>query len=169
MRERIAIWAIVVCMMAALPSCYSFKEGQVDPNLQTVSIYNFTNISLNGNSAVTQELSEALRNRFLTQTRLRLVNRGGDIEFRGMVTQYNVQGTALTANQSTNQNRLTITVSVEFVNNVNDAESWPQNKSFTAFADFDSSRNFSDAEDELQEAIYAQLVEQIYNAALVKW
>lgn len=152
-----------------MTSCYSFKEGQLDPNLTTVSVYNFTNISLNGSSAITQELSEALRNRFLTQTRLRLVNRGGDIEFRGIVTGYDVRGTSITSNQTASQNRLTLTVSVEFINNINPDESWEQNKTFSAFADFDSNRNFTDAEDELQEVIYAQLVEQMYNAALVKW
>lgn len=169
MRLQLAIGTLLLGVVLMATSCYSFKEGQVDPNLQTVTIYNFNNVSLNGNNAITQEMSEALRNRFLTQTRLRLVNRGGDIEFRGTVTQYNIEGVAITSTRTTAQNRLTISVTVEFINNIDPDESWEQKKSFSAFADFDSSQNFSDVEDQLQETVYQQLVEQIYNAALVKW
>lgn len=164
---RIAPLVLLMCLMWLMPSCYSFKEGQIDPNLQSVSIYNFTNTSLNGNSAVAQKLSEALRNRFLTQTNLKLVDRNGDIEFRGTIVGYDIVGTAISSNETTNQNRLSVTVNIEFVNNQDEKQNFTQR--FEAFADYDSSRNFADVEEELQDDIFFQLVEKIYNKALVNW
>lgn len=162
-------WSLIIIVVGlwALQGCYSFKEGQVDPNLNTVSIYNFTNTSLNGNSAVAQRLSEALRTRFLTQTNLNLVNRAGDIEFSGTVVGYDIVGTAISANETTNQNRLKVTVSIEYVNNIDNSKSFTQR--FDAFADYDSNRNFVDVEEQLQDDIFFQLVEQVYNKALVNW
>lgn len=147
--------------------CYSFKEGQIDPNIKSVAIANFTNTSLNGSSIVSQRLTDALKDRFLTQTSLTLTNRGGDIEFSGNITGYDIRGTGLNANSSTDQNRLTVTVRVEFINNIDDKDSY--SKSFSAFADYDSSQNLASVENELLDLIFFQLVEQMYNEALMKW
>lgn len=164
---RIAPLLILMFVVWLMPSCYSFKEGQVDPNLKSVSIYNFTNTSLNGNSSVAQRLSEALRNRFLTQTNLKLVDRNGDIEFRGTIVGYDIQGTAISANETTNQNRLVVTVNIEYINNQDETKNFSQR--FDAFADYNSSQNFADVEESLQDDIFFQLVEKIYNKALVNW
>ncbi len=160
---------IVLCTSIILlfASCYSFKEGRIPPEIQTVSVYNFTNQSSNGNAQLNQGMTDALRNRFITQTSLRLVPSGGDIEFSGIITGYNIVGTAPTANQVTALSRLTITVQVSFVNNTKPGDQWSQN--FSRFADYSSTQSLLDVESQLLQDIYLQLVEDIYNKALVNW
>lgn len=163
---------IVLCTLLLLQaSCYSFKEGRIPPEIQTVVVYNFTNTSQNGNAQLNQGMTDALRNRFITQTSLRLLpadgTNEGDIEFRGAITGYNVTGTAATANQTTALSRLTITVQVEFTNRTKPGDQW--NQSFSRFADYSSTQNLLDVEAQLLQDIYFQLVEDIYNKALVNW
>lgn len=158
---------LLVFLVLLQSSCYSFKEGRIDPLIQTVSIYNFTNQSSNGNAQLNQGMTDALRNRFITQTNLRLVPAAGDIEFSGVITGYNIQGTAPIANQTTALSRLTLTVKVDFVNNTKPGDQWSQ--SFSRFADYSSSQSLLDVEAQLLQDIYFQLVEDIYNKALVNW
>jgi len=161
---------IVLCtsmLLLMFTSCYSFKEGRIDPLIQTVTIYNFTNQSANGNAQLNQGMTDALRNRFITQSNLRLLPAGGDIEFSGIITGYNVSGMAATANQTTALSRLTISVKVDFVNNTKPGDQWSQ--TFSRFADYSSSQSLLDVEAQLLQDIYFQLVEDIYNKALVNW
>lgn len=158
------LWCVVLLQLCG---CYSFKEGRIAPEIQTVSIYNFTNQSANGNALLSQGMTNALRNRFITQTSLRLLPSQGDIEFSGVITGYAVTGTAPAANQTTALSRLTITVKVDFVNNTKPGDQWSQ--SFSRFADYSSSQNLLDVEEQLLQDIYFQLVEDIYNKALVNW
>lgn len=159
---------VVLCMSILLfQSCYSFKEGRIAPEIQTVSIYNFTNQSANGNAQLNQGMTDALKNRFITQSNLRLIPSGGDIEFSGVITGYSVTGMAAQANQTTALSRLTITVQIDFVNNTKPGDQWSQ--SFSRFADYSSTQSLLDVEAQLLQTIYFQLVEDIYNKALVNW
>lgn len=162
---------LMLCTLFLFTSCYSFKEGRIPPEIQTVKVFNFTNQSSNGNTQLNQGMTDALRNRFITQSSLRLLpvdsDVDGDIEFRGVITGYTVLGTAAAANQTTALSRLTLTVRVDFVNNTKPGDQWSQ--SFSRFADYSSTQNLLDVEAQLLQDIYFQLVEDIYNKALVNW
>ena len=116
-------------------------------------------------------MTDALRNRFITQSNLRMLpidsEVDGDIEFKGSISGYTVLGTAAAANQTTALSRLTLTVKIDFVNNTKPGDQWSQ--SFSRFADYSSTQNLLDVEAQLLEDIYFQLVEDIYNKALVNW
>lgn len=163
----------VLCTFLVLffTSCYSFKEGRIPPEIQTVKVFNFTNQSQNGNTQLNQGMTDALRNRFITQSNLRMLpvnsDVDGDIEFKGAITGYTVLGTAANANQTTALSRLTLTVKIDFVNNTKPGDQWSQ--TFSRFADYSSTQNLLDVEAQLLEDIYFQLVEDIYNKALVNW
>ncbi|MDX2000791.1 MAG: LptE family protein [Chitinophagales bacterium] len=164
------IGAIIILFVGLLQtSCgvYSLSEGRIPPEIKTVTVYDFGNTSLNASNIIAQKMTNQLKDRFLTQTNLKLVNIGGDIEFKGVITAYEIRGNAPTANQTTALNRLTITVKVEFTNNTNEQGNYSEN--FSRFAEYESSRNLIEVEESLQNQIFAQLVEDIYNKALVNW
>jgi len=65
------------------------------------------------------------------------------------------------------QTRLTVTVKVKYVNNTDHEDDWE--KSFSAYADYDSTRMLSDVEEELMVEIIEQLVEDIFNTSIANW
>ncbi len=66
------------------------------------------------------------------------------------------------------QNRLTITVKVTFTNAIDQTLSF-NNKSFSSYADYDSSQLLLDVQDQLIEEIVEKLVNDIYMAAAGNW
>jgi len=168
-----SIFLLLCCLLfvvgCVLSSCkvYSFTGASVLPDIKTVSVQNFNNQSENGNTAVSQNLTDQLRDKFISETNLTVINSGGDIEFRGTITGYSIRGQAPTAEQTTAINRLTITVKVDYANSMNEGENWT--KSFSRYNDYESTRTLAEVEQELYSDINAQLAEDIFNKAFVNW
>lgn len=162
----ILLSSVVCCLM---PSCkvYSFTGASITPDIKSVTVRNFANQSENANMTVGQNLTDLLKNKFLTETNLNLANSGGDVEFSGVITNYSIRGQAPTADQTTALNRLTITVKVDYVNNMNEKENWSQ--TFTRYADYESTENLATVEADLMNTINTQLAEDIFNKAFVNW
>lgn len=157
-------------MVFLVSSCslkYSFTGGSIPENAKTVSIAFFDNNSALGPSTIGQTFTENLRDLFQSQTRLELVNVNGDLAYEGSITGYVIQPIAIQGNQTAAQNRLTITVKVDFVNQVQENKNF--NQSFTRFADFNSSQDLSSVEDALIQEIFDQITQDIYNKTLGDW
>lgn len=146
---------------------YSFTGASISPDIKSVTIQNFKNQSENANTAVNQNLTDLLKNKFLTETNLKLASSGGDVEFSGVITGYSIKGQAPTADQTTALNRLTITAKVDYRNNVNEKENWSQ--TFTRYADYASTENLATVEADLMNTINTQLAEDIFNKAFANW
>ncbi|HRU61802.1 MAG TPA: LPS assembly lipoprotein LptE, partial [Bacteroidia bacterium] len=65
------------------------------------------------------------------------------------------------------KNRLTITVSVKYTNTKDEKQSFES--SFSRFTDYSSSVNLAAAEDELVREVFDQLVDDIFNKAVINW
>ena len=66
------------------------------------------------------------------------------------------------------QNRLTVTVKVSFTNRKYPEDNF-ENKSFSAYADYDSTNSLDAVEQTLCEEIIDKLVEDIFNATVAQW
>lgn len=163
------LWCGLWSLAGELSSCkvYSFTGASVSPDIKTVTVINFSNQSENGNTAISQNLTDQLKNKFISETNLTIVGSGGDLEFSGTITGYSIQGQAPTAQQTTALNRLTITVKVDCANRRNEKEGWSQ--TFSRYSDYESIRNLADIEQQLYTEINAQLAEDIFNKAFVNW
>ncbi len=157
----------ICCLFALVAvSCYSFKGGSIPPEVKSVSIRNFINESQNGNTALSQDLTDRLRNKFLNETRLSLAD-NGDWIFEGRVTGYVVSSQAPSGDNATALGRLTIRTKMKFTDRLNEKNSWEQ--SFSAFADYDISQVLADVEDGLLEDINEQIIVDIFNRATTNW
>lgn len=166
------VFKIVWCLLllTAVISCrvnYSLSGASIPENVKTVSIEYFENQAALTNPNFPQIITEALRDKFLTQTRLKLVNSDGDVHFRGVVTAYQSAPVAVGGNDQASLNRLTISVVVSYENKLNEDQNF--NQSFTRFADFAASQNLSSVEDALMNEIASQLVQDIFNRAFLNW
>ena len=159
----------ILMVMSSLTSCglYSFNGVSISPEVKTVSVDFFENRASIIVPSLSQSFTETLRDKFINETNLELVQKNGDLQFLGDITRYSISAIARTGSQTTAQSRLTVTVQVEFVNKKNEKEGWKQ--SFTKFENYDSNIDLSSVEDQLIETINYQIVEAIFNKAVVNW
>lgn len=161
---------IVLLLTAALSSCgsYSFTGGDVG-DAKTVSIDFFPNYADIVQPTLSQTFTEKLRDIFLQQTPLELVQNGGDLHFEGSIVDYSIKPISAQASEigQVAKNRLTITVNVIYVNKLDDKKSFEQR--FSKFADFDANAELSQVEGELIDQITQELSENILNTSIGNW
>ena len=164
MAMSLAVTALIV------HSCgiYSFTGTSIQPEVKTVTINYFEYKALKVNPSLSNQMTEAMQDKFLKLTKLEQVEMEGDIEIIGTITGYDVKATAVTANESVAQNRLTVSVKVSFVNRKFPEDSF-DDKSFSAYQDFDATQSLESVEATLCEDIVEQLCEDIFNATVAQW
>lgn len=149
---------------------YSFTGASISPAVKTVSIANMPNNAGLVVPTLSRTITEALRDYFTSQTNLVLVDRNGDLNLEGTITQYAVQPVAIQGNETAAMNRLTITVNIKFSNKTapNDpAQNWES--TFSRYQDYSSSFNLVTVQDGLISEITSQMVQDIFNKAVVNW
>ena len=144
---------------------YSFSGGKIPG--KTVSVALFDNDAEIVVPSLAQSFSEALKDRFISQTNLRLVQRDGDVSFSGAITSYRITPVAIQGNETAAQNRLTISVRVEYVNNVETEQGWTE--TFNQWSDFSSGESLSSVESTLIEDINSKLTTDIFNKVASNW
>ena len=151
-----------------LVSCsggYSFTGAEV--TAKTIIIDYFPNRASLVQPNLSNVFTETLKDKFVSQTSLELVNYGGELKLEGEITNYKVTAQAFQGNETSAQNRLTITVKVKFTN-LNDPDK-DFETNFSRYADFESSQSLSTVESQLIEEITEELAVDIFNKALVNW
>ena len=84
------------------------------------------------------------------------------------MTGYDVKATAITANEQAAQNRLTVNVKISFINRKYPEDNF-ENKSFSAYADFDAMQTLDAVESSLCEEIVEKLCDDMFNATVANW
>lgn len=141
--------------------------ASISPDTKTINIRYFQKSAALGPSSLSQTFTEKLKDKFISQTSLSLVTSNADLTLEGSITAYNVTPQAIQVNETAAQNRLSITVSAKFTNIKNEKQNFET--SFTRYADFSSSSNLTAVEDELISQINEQLVDDIFNKAVINW
>ncbi|MCL1937995.1 MAG: LPS assembly lipoprotein LptE [Candidatus Azobacteroides sp.] len=159
--------ALFVC---ACSFSLSFQGGRLNYDLvKTIVIHEFPNRAPLVYPLFSQMLDQSLRNRFIEQTRLTPVSSNGDIEIEGEITNYEIQGKAVTAAEDTyaSMTRLTATVHVKYTNNKEANGNVDQ--SFSTFREYPSSSSLDEVQNQLVQEIVDELVDLIYNATVANW
>ena len=147
---------------------YSFTGTSIQPDVKTITINYFEYKALKVNPSFSNQITEALKEKFTKLTRLEQVDMDGDLEIIGEVTGYDVKATAVTANEQAAMNRLTVNIKINFVNRKYPEDNF-ENKSFSAYADFDAMQSLESVESSLCEDIVEQLCEDVFNATVANW
>ena len=167
---NISAIAVLLCMLCVLQGCkggYSFTGTSIAPDVQTVSIDYINNMAMIVYPPLSNLLTESLKDKFTRTTRLSLVSYDGDLHFEGEITGYDVTSMGVTANEVASINRLNVTVKIRFTNNKDEKQSY--DKSFSSYADFDSSKPLDSVQAELVDEIVKKLIEDIFNNAVANW
>lgn len=159
--RHIARYIIVILAATLAAACgykvtYNLTGGSIPPDAKTFSVAYFPNNAPMVAPTLSTTLTEALRDKFSRQTRLQQVDEGGDFAFEGEITNYSSTTASVSSGDYALQNRLTITVKVTFTNAIDQTLSF-NNKSFSSYADYDSSQLLLDVQDQLIEEIVEKL------------
>ncbi|MBL7928502.1 MAG: LptE family protein [Bacteroidia bacterium] len=160
---------LVICFYLVATGCknYSFTGASVSPDVKTVSIAYFPNRASLVQPSLSQAFTEKLRDKFTSQTNLTLKEGEADLLFEGFISDYQTNPTAIQGNDNAALNRLTISVMVKFINTKDPKQDFET--SFSRFADYSASQNFATVEQDLISQINSQLVDDIFNRAMVNW
>lgn len=135
--------------------------------VKTITIAEFPNRAEYVYAPMATEFNQKLKDMFIQQTRLQLVNANGDLEIDGEITGYNQYNESVAADGYASKVKLTMTVNVRFVNNTNHEEDFEQQ--FSAFQTYDSSLLLTDVQDDLINKMIKDITEQIFNATVANW
>lgn len=163
-----AITASLIAISCGYKVTYNLSGGSIPPEAKTFSVAYFPNNAPMVAPTLSNVLTEGLRDKFSRQTRLEQVEEGGDFAFEGEITNYTSTTASVSSGDYALQNRLTITVKVSFQNAVDQTLSFNA-KTFSAYADYDSSQLLVDVQDQLIEDICEDLINDIYMAATGNW
>jgi hypothetical protein len=111
--------------------------------------------------------TEALKDLIQRQSTLDLLTENGELQFSGLITNYDVRPVSVQSDETASLSRLSVTVKLKYVNTLNSELDFERN--FAKFADFDSNSDLFTVEEGLLSEINEQLTREIFNATLGNW
>src|ERR1700743_1976266 len=170
MRRIFAILVTIGFLVLFTQSCTIKLNGASTQGLKTINVGYFENNAPLVVNYLSQQFTEALKDRIRSTTSLSIVQGEGDASLTGTITGYSIEAVSI---QATTNNvapiagatRLTITVNVVYTNKANKKNNFSQ--SFPAFADFTGDINAQ--QQALITTINKQLTEDIFNKAFANW
>lgn len=148
---------------------YSFSGGSIPADMKTVTVHFIENQAAIVYPILSETLTERLKARIRSQSRLSQVSSDGDGIFEGTITNYTIGPAAVEAGTDRAAlNRLTITVNIKYTNSVQPDDSFEQ--PFSRYKDFSSaSQPIQAQEEQIVKDIVEMLTEDIYNRAFANW
>lgn len=159
---------IILLASVAFSACtvsYSLSGKSISPDVKTFSVAYIENQAQQIVPTLSDQITEGLKEKFRSQAGLQMVQRNGDLQIEGRITDYTVSYQGVTASQVAAQNRLTITVYIEFTNLKEPDKNFKRR--FSASRDYDA-RSSSNEEVFIPE-ILEQIIEDIFMNSVATW
>ncbi len=164
MRPIFAVFILIFC------SCqvrYSFNGGSVPAEAETFSVDYFNVTAALANPAYGQTLAEEYKDLMLGQTRLNLSSSDGDLHYEGQIARYDIQPVAITGDEVSSRNRLTVELKVRFFNKIEPEKD--KELTLRQFEDFEANQEFSAVESDLVEEINRKILQDLFDQTLGDW
>nr|WP_259068481.1 LptE family protein [Mucilaginibacter sp. X4EP1]MCS3813929.1 hypothetical protein [Mucilaginibacter sp. X4EP1] len=172
MKRTLVLLAAVICFVLICPSCkLSLNGTSIPPTMKTIRVDFFENNAALVVNNLSTTFTEALKDRVRNTTRLSIVRvEEADAVMSGSITDYNIAPVSINATSNNvapiaGASRLSITVSVKYVDNIDKKNSFEQ--SFTKTENF--SGDIATHEQTLIADLNKQLTEDIFNRAFANW
>jgi len=163
-----ASWIFVGWFISSCSISYKFNQSSIDyTKVSTITIHDFPNLAQHVYVPLAQQFTEALKDKYTRQTKLRMLPEGGDLDLEGEITGYDFMPLAVSDNMYASQTRLTITVRVRFTNKTNSDEDFE--KTFSAKSEFDNTNTIDQVQDELCDVIMKEIIDLIFNETVANW
>ena len=159
---------LVLFLLIIATGCgvYSFQQGSIPPEVQTISIANIYNESGGGPSNLGQIFTEKLKSYYQQNSRLSIVNDNGDWQLEGKIVSYQVLPISIQGDKGA-ANRLTIRLQIKFINTNDEKLNFDQGFSF--FQDYEANQTLTLVETNLIQEISERIVFDIFNKTTSNW
>lgn len=149
---------------------YGFSEkGQITDSARTVKVTTFENKAPYVNPQVSPAMSDRLRQKIVSQTKLTNTNNeNADYNITGYIADYSVATTGVTSSngqQQSSLNRLTVRVHISLSKFGNQPEEFDVSRSF----DFAATQSLQAAESSLLDEMVRNLTDEIFNHIFSNW
>lgn len=161
------IYILFVAIIVNSCGIYSFSGTSIEPDVESVTVAKIDNKAMRINPALSNLLTEALKDKYKKLTKLAIEPDNGDLIVEGEITSYETNSLAVTSNEVASLNRLTITVKIRFTNKKHPKEDFES--SFAEFEDYPSTSSLDQVEARLVDSIIEKMVESIFNATVANW
>ena len=154
----------------AFTSCGSVQyslTGGGPLDAKTVTIKYFNNKATLVNPNLSQTFTEMLKDKFLKESKLELVEQDGEWTFSGYISSYSTAPVAISSDNKAQQTRLTIAINVKFEDKLDKKKNFEQ--TFSNYADYDNSKNLSEVESSLVTDISTKIIQDIYSKTALDW
>jgi hypothetical protein len=167
--SKLSFASLLLLTGLLLSSCirFTFTGASIPADAKTFSVTYFENNASLVNPNLSRTLTEKLQDKIVGQTSLVMVNSGGDLAFQGEITGYTLQPVAIQGDATAQLTQLTVTINVRYYNKSDESKNFEAR--FTRYQQYSSSLNLAAIEDGLIETICEELVDDIFNKALVNW
>lgn len=165
---RYSFYLLLFLALTGCKSCgYSLSGINIPPDVKSISVQFFPNKAALVNPQLSQKFTEQMKDKFLKETSLTLINSNGDFRISGEITRYTMEPVAMTANTGTAKNKFTMSVRVIF--ECPSHKDMDFNEEITRFTQFDAAQNFQTVENALSEELSKQIIQEVFNKVALKW
>ena len=114
---------LVALLLVGCTVSYKFTGASIDyTKVKSISLETFQNRAAYQWGPMATMFNDALSDRFVQQTKLQQVARGGDLQLAGEITAYDQFNKSISADGYSSMVQLKMTVNVRFANNTNHDE-----------------------------------------------
>lgn len=158
------IASLAIIQLACGP--YKFVDISVAPDIKTVRIQPIDNKARYTNAVLAPQLTERLKQKTISQTRLNQVNNdNAHLDIAATITDYTFSTSAISGQREAT-NRLSITVHIIRNDQLhNEVKEYDVSRSF----EFSASLSITVAENQLREEILKNLTDEIFNRIFSDW
>lgn len=165
--RNLKTYSVLLALIISSCGVYTFSGSSISSEVKTVNINFFENKTSLSPSNLSNNFTEALKDKLSSETNLSPVSTDGDLTYTGFISNYDIKPIAIQADETAAKNRLTISVKVTFTNKLQ--EEYNFDKTFSRYADYESGEDLKSIEDRLNEEITEQLIDNIFNESISNW
>ena len=160
---------LYIPLLSIINSCgfYTFSGASISAEIKNIKIGYFINEAENFKVNLDRDITQKLTDFIIEQTDLSVNNNNYEIEINGKIISYDISPISISSNDFANQNRLSISVNIDFKNYINEKENY--NQKFTRYVDYKSDRKLEEIESELTDQILEEICIDIFNKTFVNW
>ncbi|MFD2999112.1 LptE family protein [Pontibacter toksunensis] len=149
---------------------YSFTGTTISPDIKSISIQNFENLTGEGPANLTLVVTNQFTDYYRRNTNLTVMQSEGDLQLEGQIVSFNYSPAAIQRegqNDIAGLNRLTLSVQVRFTNTVQPDKDF--DRTFTISQDFPQDLDITQLSTAQIEQLSERLVTDVFNKTVADW
>ena len=168
MSTAVVLMAFACSLLTSCKVSYTFNGASIDyTTTMSIQIADFPVRSNYVWGPMASIFNNQLKDQYANHTKLQQVKRNGDLKLEGEITRYEQRNKSVSAEGSSAQVELSLTVNVRFTNNKKHSDDFE--RQFTASQSYDSNLSLNAVQEELVTQMVKDITDQIFNATVANW